>query len=64
MPSKREILATTQKIAISVLFDTVTVELICGDEYAAQVTYDDLIDRLQRGEGLTLSIKQAEARHD
>ncbi|MFC3208083.1 hypothetical protein [Aquamicrobium soli] len=60
MAGEREILATPPKIAISVLFDTVTVELICGDEYAAQVTYEDIVDRLQRGEGLTLSVKQAE----
>lgn len=59
MGDKREILAAPPKIAISVLFDTVTVELICGDEYAAQVTYDDIVDRLHRGEGLTLSVKQA-----
>lgn len=47
-----------QQVGVSVLFDTVTVEVICGDEYAAQVLYDDVIDRLQRGEGITLSLEQ------
>jgi hypothetical protein len=48
----------SQKVAISVQFDMVTIELICGDAYAAQVLYDDLIDRLRCGEGITLSMDQ------
>ncbi len=47
-----------RKIAVSVMFDVVSIEIHCGDEYAAQVTYDDLVDRLQKGEGLTLSVEQ------
>jgi hypothetical protein len=47
-----------KKIAVSVLFDVVTVEIICGDAYEAQVLFDDLIQRLQSGEGITLSVKQ------
>lgn len=46
----------SQKIAVSVQMDTVHIELICGDLYAAQVLYDDLIDRLRAGEGITLSV--------
>lgn len=57
-----EKLATPQKIGISVLFDVVHVELICGDEYAAQVLYDDMVDRLKAGEGLTLAVEQSSAR--
>lgn len=45
-----------RKVAVSVLFDVVSIELICGDDYAAQVLYDDLIDRLQSGEGIRLSV--------
>lgn len=47
-----------KKIAVSVLWDTVKVEIICGDDYEAQVLYDDLTDRLQKGEGITLSVAQ------
>lgn len=50
---------TTQKVgkklAISVLFDTVSVEIICGDAYEAQVLFDDLCERMQAGEGIQLS---------
>ena len=55
---KREIIATPQKLGLSVVFDVVKVEFICGDTYAAQVLYDDLLDRLQDGEGLTISVQQ------
>ena len=45
-----------QKIAVSVVFDTVKIEIICGDDYAAQVLYDDLVDRLQNGQGIKLAV--------
>ena len=47
-----------RKLAVSVRFDVVTVEVICGDLYEAQVLYDDLIERLRSGEGITLSVQQ------
>lgn len=46
----------SKKIAVSIMFDTVSVELICGDEYLANVLYDDLIERLKSGQGITLSV--------
>lgn len=46
-----------RQIAISVLMDVVTIEVICGDNYEAQVLYDDLVDRLRSGEGMTLSAR-------
>jgi hypothetical protein len=58
MGERREVLATPQKLGVSVLFDVVRVEFLCGDSYAAQVLYDDLLDRLRDGEGLTLSVQQ------
>lgn len=64
MSDECEILVTPLKIAISIFIDTIKIELICGDEYAAQVTYEDILDRLQRGEGLALSVKQPEPAHD
>lgn len=47
-----------KKVAISVLFDTVTIEIITGDDYEAQVLYDDITERLQKGEGITLGLGQ------
>lgn len=43
-----------KKVAVSILFDTVSIELICGDGLRANVLYDDLIERLQSGQELTL----------
>lgn len=54
----RETIATPKKVAVSVFADVVKVEMICGDLYAAQVLYEDLIDRLRSGEGLTIALKQ------
>lgn len=48
-----------RKVAVSVLFDIVKIEVICGDFYEAQVLYDDLIERLQAGEGISLSLAQS-----
>lgn len=45
-----------RKLAVSVLFDTVSIEVICGDEYEAQVLYDDIIERMQSGEGISLGV--------
>jgi len=53
--------SVSRKIVIGVLFDTVTIEVICGDEYEAQVLYDDLVERMKSGEGISLSIKPSEA---
>lgn len=53
-----EIIAKPYKLAVSIVLDTVSIELICGDEYAANVLYDDIIDRLKAGEGLTLKADQ------
>lgn len=59
MASKGETIATPYKVALSVMCDVVHVELLCGDQYAAQVLYDDMVARLKDGEGLTLSLGQA-----
>ena len=49
-----------KKLAISVLFDTVKLEIICGDAYEAQVLYDDLLDRLRAGEDISVGLSQPE----
>lgn len=45
-----------QKVAIGVEANTVTVNLICSDNYAAQVLYDDLTERLSAGNGLKIHL--------
>ena len=50
-----------KKLAVSVLFVVVKIEVICGDDYEAQVLYDDLIERLQAGEGISLSVERKPA---
>lgn len=45
-----------KKMAIGVLFDTVTTEIICGDDYAAQILYDDIVERVQSGQVVSLSL--------
>ena len=62
MDKAREIIGTPYKIAVSVIFDVVHIELICGDQYVAQVLLDDLVDRLKSGEGITLSLEQKPAK--
>jgi hypothetical protein len=57
--SDTELIGTIgKKVAVSVRFDTVCVEIICGDDYLAQVLYDDLTERLQKGEGITIGLGQ------
>lgn len=47
-----------KKVVVSVMFDTVSIQIICGDGYDAQVLYEDISDRLRDGEGVTLSLPQ------
>jgi hypothetical protein len=49
-----------KKMAVSVLFDVVKLEIICGDDYEAQVLFEDLIDRLRDGQDIQLSVANAE----
>lgn len=45
-------------VALSIRADIVTIEMQCGDRYAARVLHDDLLDRLRSGEGVVLSLQQ------
>ncbi len=58
MTAKKGAALVGRKMAISVLFDVVSVEIICGDDYEAQVLYDDITERLQKGDGISLSVRQ------
>jgi hypothetical protein len=46
------------------VFDTVSIDLHCGDEYEAQSLYDEVVARLSRGEPLTLRLIKPEQVHD
>jgi hypothetical protein len=62
METQRETDRIGRKTAISIKFDVVSIEVICGDEYAAQVLYDDLTERCQKGDGFELRIGQQKNR--
>jgi hypothetical protein len=42
-------------INVSVVFNTVRIEIECADEYQAQVAYDDIVQRMQNGGKLAIS---------
>lgn len=52
------LMLTKGQVVVSVIFDIVKVEIHCGDEYEAQSAYDEIIERLRAGEGLTLGLSQ------
>ena len=45
-----------KSLSLSVLFDTVTIQIRCGDSYEAQVIYDDLVERARSGDGFSLAV--------
>jgi hypothetical protein len=47
-----------RQLAISIMFDVVKLEIICGDDYEASVLYDDLLERLRAGEDISISLSQ------
>lgn len=49
-----ETLFKDKKIEVDVMFDTVSIRIHCGDDYEAQVLFDDITQRLQSGEGLVV----------
>lgn len=44
-------------VAASIDEKTVVLELICTDEYAAQVVYEDALARLNSDDGLRMTLK-------
>ena len=46
-----------KKVLISVMFDVVSIQISCDDEYMAQVLYDDLVDRMKSGDGVAIRCK-------
>jgi len=44
-----------QRVVVEVVFDMVTIQLHCGDEYAARILHEDICDRLKSGKKIALS---------
>jgi hypothetical protein len=49
-----------KKMQLSVLFDTVTIDIIFNSEYEAQVFYDDIAERALSGDGFSLTVPKDE----
>ena len=50
---------SNKKIAVSLLGDVVGFCVMCGDRYEAQIFYDDIIDRLNSGQDISLTVRGA-----
>lgn len=50
--SGREILTDHKKIVLTRRFDVVGIEIHCGDEYEAITLFDDVNQRMEKGEGV------------
>lgn len=60
---KREQIGTGDvTINITVQFDTISINLTCADSYAAQVLFDDVVERIQSGHGIMLGRVEKEAK--
>jgi hypothetical protein len=51
------ITAIVPRMAVDIVGSTVRIELICTDEYAARVLYEDILSRGESDEGLMSSLK-------
>lgn len=62
LPASMKPLASlpNRRVAISVEGESVTVEIMCGDAYLAQVIFDDITERLRAGTGIVLELEQPE----
>ena len=45
---------TGPDLALTVLFDTVKIEITCSSAYESQVLFDDLSERFLAGESITI----------
>ena len=47
-----ETLCKQDEIALTVRFNTVSIEITCRDEYEARVLFDDIASRFAAGDGI------------
>lgn len=52
--SKTETLVHAPNISLTVLFDTVTIEIKCKSDYEAHVLFDDLSERFDAGHEISI----------
>lgn len=50
---------TGKRINISVILDVVRIEIYCGDDYEAQVLFDDVSGTVSAGGSFTLAVDKA-----
>jgi hypothetical protein len=56
MIGKTTTAAIGKKVEVAVIFDSVQITIHCGDDYEAQVLYDDIVERLAAGESLSIKM--------
>ena len=49
-----DVITNAPRFSLSCRFDTVSIEIHCGDVYEARSLFDELAARLKRGEPITL----------
>jgi hypothetical protein len=49
-----ETICKQDKIAVTVLFNTVKIEISCASNYEARVLFDDLVARFEAGEEVSI----------
>lgn len=54
------IITQSKKFSLNCQFETVSIEIDCGDIYEAQSLFDELEARLKHGEPITLRPKRSE----
>lgn len=59
--SARELTIVSRSFHASTLLDVISLSFVCGSAYEAQVLFEDLSERLRRGEEVVLRLAHAEA---
>jgi len=53
--SEIETLLHAPNISLTVMLGVVKIEISCGSDYEAHVLFDDLVERLEAGQEITIS---------
>lgn len=54
---------TGKRINVNVIFDVVSIEIHCGDDYEAQVVFDDIAEALKAKGSVTISVNESAITH-
>lgn len=55
---------TGKHINVNVLFDVVSIEVHCGDDYEAQVLFDDVAETLKAKGSVTIAVLDHKISHE